>query len=498
VDSTVSKGCVHGLQSDKIALRSCKVAETDDMPGKKPTSTLESLSPPSSPFDWGRRIGPRAALVAGFTVLLVIMAVLAFDSVRGFREIEATSAQIRHEDLVRERALRKIRSTVYESGNLLLEYSLSDPRPDTRESYRAQLNDMREHVNVALESCLRGAPANLEGHSRKLATELDSYWIAAQHAITLGSLNQAHLHREALAQRTAVLAIATEVSNINELELQASELDISRAYARSRYRLQNFSVLAISIGLLLAASTILYVSRLERHAEEKYHESVGHGRELKALSRRLVDAQEQERHAISRDLHDHVGQSLAALLMDVQSLVDSNTLSGLDRGILEKIKVLAEECAKETRNIALLLRPSMLDDLGLVAALEWQGREVSRRSGLIVDVAVDDFADNLSDEQKTCIYRVVQEALHNSAKHANARHVRVSVREVPNHVILSIEDDGIGFDPSRRRGMGILGMHERTTRLEGEFAIDSSPGQGTRLRVDLPRTPAVHAGGVSP
>ena len=468
------------------------------MPEKKPASTMDALPLPSSPFDWGRRIGPRAALVVGFTVLLVIMAVLALDSMRALREIEDTSAQIRHEDLVRERALRKIRSTVYESGNLLHEYSLADPRQDARKSYGAQLNDMREHVNDALENCLRGAPANLQGHLGKLAAELDSYWIAAQHTITDESRNQAHLHREALAQRAAVLAIATEVSNINELELQAAELDISKANARSSHRLQDFSALAIGIGFLLAASTILYVSRLERHAEEKYHESVRHGRELKELSRRLVDAQEQERHAISRDLHDHVGQSLAALLMDAQSLVDSSTISGPDRATVEKIKALAEECAEEVRNMALLLRPSMLDDLGLVAALEWQGREVSRRSGLIVDVVVDDFADNLSDEQKTCIYRVVQEALHNSAKHANARRVRVSVREVPNHVILSIEDDGIGFDPSRRRGMGILGMHERATRLEGEFVVDSSPGRGTRLRVDLPLTPTIHAGGVSP
>jgi signal transduction histidine kinase len=291
------------------------------------------------------------------------------------------------------------------------------------------------------------------------------------------------------------LAIATEVSNINELELQAAELDISKAYARSRHRLENFSVLAVGIGLVLAASTILYVSRLERQAQEKYHDSLRYGRELKDLSRQLVDAQEQERQAISRELHDHVGQSLTALLMDVQGLLDSTSISGGDRITLEKIKAIGEECAREVRNMALLLRPSMLDDLGLVAALEWQGREVSRRTGLIVDVVADEFADNLSDEQKTCIYRVVQEALHNSAKHANARHVRVSVREVLNHIILSIEDDGVGFDPSRRRGMGILGMHERTSRLEGAFVIDSSPGQGTRLRVDLP-LPLAHPGGV--
>jgi signal transduction histidine kinase len=471
---------------------------TNDMPEKKPSPTIESAPPGPSRFAWGRRIGPRAALVAGFTLLLAILAVLALDSIRALREIEATSVQIRQEELVRERALRKTRATVYESGNLLHEYSLSDPRPDVRESYRAQLNDMREHVNDALENCLRGAPDNLRDHFEKLAAELDSYWIAAQHTISAKSHNRAQLHREALAQRTAVLAIATEVSSINELELQTAELDISKAYARSRYRLQNFSILAIGIGLLLAASTVQYVSRLERRAEEKYHESVRRGRELKDLSRRLVDAQEQERQAISRDLHDHVGQSLAALLMDAQGLLDSTTISGPVRATFEKIKALAEESAREVRNMALLLRPSMLDDLGLVAALEWQGREISRRSGLIVDVIADEFADNLSNEHKTCIYRVVQEALHNSAKHANARRVRVSIEEAFNHVILSVEDDGIGFDPARRRGMGILGMHERASQLEGVLVIDSSPGRGTRLRIDLPLTPALRAGGVSP
>ena len=470
--------------------------KTDHISENNPTPALESPAPSPKPFDWGRRIGPRAALVLGFTVLLAIMAVLALDSLRALREIEATSAQIRQEDLARERALGKIRATLYESGDLLYEYVLGDARPETRESYRVQLNVMREHVNEALGSSLRGAPPNLKDHLEKLATELDNYWAAAQQTISDEPQNQTQLHREALVQRTAVLAIAAEVSSINELELQSAELDISKAYARSRHRLQDFSSLAMGIGLLLAASTILYVSHLERHAQEKYRESIRYGRELKDLSRRLVDAQEKERQAISRDLHDHVGQSLAALLMDLQSLVDSTSASVPERATLKKIKALAEECAKEVRNMALLLRPSMLDDLGLVAALEWQGREVSRRTGLIVDVIADDFADNLPEEQKICIYRVVQEALHNSAKHANARHVRVSVRKVGSQVILSIEDDGIGFDPARRRGMGILGMHERATRLEGALVIDSSSGHGTCLRLELPRMPAVPAGGV--
>jgi signal transduction histidine kinase len=140
--------------------------------------------------------------------------------------------------------------------------------------------------------------------------------------------------------------------------------------------------------------------------------------------------------------------------------------------------------------MALLLRPSMLDDLGLIAALEWQGREISRRTGLVVDVVGEHFADNLSEEHKTCIYRLVQEALHNCASHAHARKVRVVVQENTSHLALSIEDDGIGFDPRRQRGMGLLGMQERVTRLGGSFKVESSPGHGARIRVDLPLAPA--------
>lgn len=447
----------------------------------------------------GRRrpIGPRAALIAGFTILLGIMGVLAIDSLRALRELERTSTQIRQEQLTRERALRTIRATIYESGNLLQEYPLGDARPDARRSYRSQLEGMRQRVNEALASCLAGAPSSLREHLTKLSAELEHYWVAASKTLEDEVHSPAQLHLDALAQRQEVLDITAEVSSINELELEASERDISGAYAGAGQRLRNLSVLAIGLGFLLAVGATLYITRLERDTEDKYRESLRTARELKDLSRRLVDAQEQERQAISRDLHDHVGQSLTALLMDVQSLMDAPEVSARDQNTLGKIKSLAEECAGEVRNMALLLRPSMLDDLGLIAALEWQGREVSRRTGLIVDIVADEFADNLGDEQKTCIYRVVQEALHNSAKHAKARHVRVSVREVLSHVILSIEDDGIGFDPARRRGLGMLGMQERANRLDGALVVESSPGGGTRVCVDLPKTRTVSAGEVA-
>jgi signal transduction histidine kinase len=112
---------------------------------------------------------------------------------------------------------------------------------------------------------------------------------------------------------------------------------------------------------------------------------------------------------------------------------------GAFRQGLHKIKTLAENCVNEVRNMALLLRPSMLDDLGLVAALDWQAREVSKRTGMLVDTVDENVSEDLPEEYKTCVYRIVQEALNNCSKHAYAKIVRLVVRQEPNHLRVSIE-----------------------------------------------------------
>jgi signal transduction histidine kinase len=136
--------------------------------------------------------------------------------------------------------------------------------------------------------------------------------------------------------------------------------------------------------------------------------------------------------------------------------------------------------------MALLLRPSMLDDLGLVAALEWQAREVSKRTGMLVDTVDENVSDDLPEDHKTCVYRIVQEALNNCSKHAYAKNVRVTLSQDSNHLRVSIEDDGKGFDPNRARGLGLVGMNERVSQLGGVLKVDSQPAGGTCLRIDLP------------
>jgi signal transduction histidine kinase len=207
------------------------------------------------------------------------------------------------------------------------------------------------------------------------------------------------------------------------------------------------------------------------------------------LSARLVDAQETERRSISRELHDEVGQSLGALLVEVGRLAASIPPDSLQiKGHVDKIASVAETTVQTVRNIALLLRPSMLDDLGLIAALEWQGREVSRRSEMEVEIQSGDVTEKIPDEYRICIYRLVQEALNNASRHSSAKNARVTVEQTADKILVCISDDGQGFDPKRTRGLGILGMEERVRRLGGKFTIDSKPGCGTTLRAEFPLT----------
>jgi signal transduction histidine kinase len=128
----------------------------------------------------------------------------------------------------------------------------------------------------------------------------------------------------------------------------------------------------------------------------------------------------------------------------------------------------------------------MLDDLGLIPALEWQAREISRRSDMEVEVHSENVSEDLGDETKVTVYRLVQEALNNAATHASAKNAKVTVAQASDKITIEITDDGHGFNPERQRGMGILGMEERVRRLGGTLTIESAPGKGAMVKAELP------------
>jgi signal transduction histidine kinase len=172
--------------------------------------------------------------------------------------------------------------------------------------------------------------------------------------------------------------------------------------------------------------------------------------------------------------------------MDVGRLSNQLGSDAKSQEMVQRIKTVAERTVQTVRNMALLLRPSMLDDLGLVSALEWYAREVSRSSEIEVEVKSENVSETLPDPLMVGIYRVVQEAVNNAQRHAHAKNVTVELRETDTSVQVQIKDDGSGFDGKRTRGIGLLGMEERVKRLGGTLSIESLPGAGTTIRAELP------------
>lgn len=455
------------------------------MTEKEPNTSL------ASQVQSGRRLGSRAALLAGFGASLILMAIICIDSLHTLGEFQTANTQIRQDFLHREHTLEQVRAGLYEAGNIVRDYTLIESDPDAQAMLRTELQTIRNETTTTLNACIQSLPAGKREPLQHLAVELGNYWstigpISAFAAKDKKELGNSVLRGDVLSQHAKILAITKEVRAVNNDELNEAERKTAEVFAEFRRRLLIVATIAFSSGLILAASSIMYVGRLENSLEKKYEESLQTQRELKELSKRLVDTEERERRAISRELHDEVGQSLSALLLDVENLTEMSTEDGVFRRGLQKIKALAENCVNELRNMALLLRPSMLDDLGLLPALEWQAREVSKRTGMLVDTVEENVSDNLPEEHKTCVYRIVQEALNNCSKHAYAKNVRVTVRQERKHLRVSIEDDGKGFDSSRVRGLGLVGMNERVSQLGGVLKVDSDPTRGTCLWVDLP------------
>ncbi len=213
------------------------------------------------------------------------------------------------------------------------------------------------------------------------------------------------------------------------------------------------------------------------------------GQALRRLQASVVEAREEERRRISRELHDELGQRLTALKMELTGLAERTGLGARDERVTGMLTML-DETVSAVRRIASDLRPPMLDDLGLNAAIEWLARDMARRSGIDIRVRLDDTQPQPSGRLATALYRMVQEGLTNAARHARAHRVDVSLRRHGDTLVLTVADDGVGLSEgatARDDAYGLLGMRERAAMLGGTLAIANADGlSGARLTVRLP------------
>ncbi len=261
--------------------------------------------------------------------------------------------------------------------------------------------------------------------------------------------------------------------------------------AASAYYSNFFGPNEVAILMSLASQAAVAIQNARLFAQLEANRQ-----ELQEVSLRLVNAQEEERRRISRELHDELGQALTALKINLdvaRRVLPENTPPKLRQSVHEAGS-LAMQTLEAARSLSLELHPAILDDLGLVSALRWEIDRYEQRTGQSVNFSAD-VRENLAlqPELEITIYRIITEALTNIARHAQASDIYVSLQVTDTQVELEVKDNGIGFDvenllksPAERRGLGLVSMRERAGLLAGELKVTSEPGQGTRVRAEFP------------
>jgi signal transduction histidine kinase len=266
-------------------------------------------------------------------------------------------------------------------------------------------------------------------------------------------------------------------------------LEISLLYRQVRTRLLTMGAVTLVVALLVAVMASRHVSGLQREIDRQRRIERDNREDLERLSARLVDVQEQERRSLARELHDEVGQALTAVKMDIGIALRTEVEPRV-RTALEEARDLSENALRSVRDMSQLLHPSALDDFGLPATLTTYLRTFSHRTSIRAQLA-ETLETRLAPEIEVAVYRIVQEALSNVARHSGATACTVSLNSGRGVLRLVIEDNGRGIGPvatrlTSGRGLGLIGMRERAQALGGTFTIRERDGGGTIVAVTLP------------
>jgi len=429
------------------------------------------------------RTWPVAALALGGLLLLIGTSVITTS--RRAEEIYTQLDLLNTHQRDVEGKLRRLRADVHLSGIYIRDYLL-DPDRSRAPEYRERLTQLRQtHATTVNELRALSRP-----ETRKtiddLEKRLDDYWQAFEPlfdwTVVEKIMNSSRfLRREVLPRREAVLAITREIEKLNDTNLAAQRAEVARRHKEFREDLDRRLRRSLMAGFAIALVAVLRLRWLERKSDEQRLHAEAAEQEMRLLSQQLVAAQEEERKKLTRELHDHVGQMLTALRMELSRAQREHASP-----VLTECKHLVDTILRSVRDLVMGLRPSMLDDFGLQPALEWLVRDFRRRSSLRVDLVIDGDVAALPDQHRTCVYRIVQEALTNCVRHSRASHAEISLRHESGALRLVVTDDGVGLDPAKSRGMGLLGIEERVRELHGEFVVRSPQEGGTQLSISLP------------
>ena len=439
----------------------------------------------------GHGLTMRAALALGFGATFGLWLLAGYHFTQRMADVQRDSAAVNRRYLQAQELLSNVRTQVL-LGSLSVRDALLDPDSDKVDTYRRQVEETYDSVDGALQQYVpilhsveerdrvNGLRREIQGFKNTLLEVLDSdrsRW-RSQARVLL---------ERVMPRRTSVMQLSDNIQTLNRSAFVQQQQALGSIYADMQRRVWQTLAFAILASLGIAVFATAYVGRLERDLQRKRLNELQTTEDLQRLSTKLVRAQEEERRIIARELHDEVGQVLMAIKVELALAQRRIEAAGVPGRLLDDAQSITDGALNTVRDLSHLLHPALLDDLGLPAAVDWYLAGFGKRHGIAVELLQDGMESRLTPDIEAAAYRIVQEALTNVAKHASATLAFVYLRRAGDLVQVSIEDNGVGFEPEHaRRGLGLIGIRERVAHLRGTVHIDTAPGRGTRLTIELP------------
>jgi signal transduction histidine kinase len=439
----------------------------------------------------------RAALLLGFALIGGIWLFAGYYFTARMAELEQRSTAINSRYMRAQDLLTGTRGHVL-MGSVYVRDALLDPDPKTAAAYRAQLEESYRAAEQALSQYVPviDVPGEQERISR-LRREVDEFRRTLVEVLETDSRSWPSTARDLLRgrimpKRVGVMRISEQVQALNRSAFVQQQNEIAALYRLTQRHVWESFGLAVAASFGIAVLAMLYAGRLEDRIQRQRLKDIDTARDLQRLSSQLLTAQEEERRGIARELHDEVGQVLTAIKVELSLAQHAVEAAGAPPNLLEDARAITDGALHAVRDLSHLLHPAMLDDLGLPAVVAWYIKGFGKRHGVAAELLHERMEERLSAEVESAAYRIVQEALTNVAKHAQAKSCRVFLQRLTNTLLVTIEDDGIGFDPvtagqlSAARGLGLVSIRERVSQLHGTLRIETGEGKGVRLTVELP------------
>lgn len=451
---------------------------------------------------WVSRLaGPtiKAALFLGFGLICATWLLAGLYFARRMSDLQSLSASINERYTRAQELLTAVRGQVL-VASVNVRDALLDPDSNNTDEYRRKLEDAYQSAERSLLEYVPIVHGTVERQRiARLHAELTEFRRALLNVLATDSTRwsvdaRMLLRQQILPRRESVIRVADEVQGLNRSEFLQQLNDVASVYRTTQRELWGSFGLAVIVSLAIAWLATIYAGRLEARIHLQHVREGEYVRDLQRLSTKLITAQEEERRVIARELHDEVGQGLTAIKVEL-TIAQRAIEHGASGRVLDSARSIAEHALHTVRDLSHLLHPALLDDLGLAAAVDWYVKGFATRHGIPVELVQDRMTGRLRPDVEVTAYRIIQEALTNVVKHARASSCRVCLRRLTGSVVVTVEDDGMGFDSRPPRedastpALGLIGIRERASQLGGVLRVESGAHKGTRLTVELPVEP---------